>query len=399
MANTLRVKPALRWVHRWIGLTLGLILVVVSLSGSLLLFQEQFFRWAHGELIPPDLSQEAGSLDQWVASAKQAMPPGFYGPIALVAPHVDHNLTDAGMVIYLNPEQAGFLKEGYAAAFVEPATGKLVGTLDVDHSPAYAPLALHAALWAGERGEVLVAAMGIGTLIFLPLGLYLWWPAPRKLLSKLSLRPWRATLTHARSLHDWTGAWTVIVLFVLSGTGIYMGHHEWFDSVLTATVGPEPGPPAQEPATCAGPIGLDEVMRRGGELVPGGQWILAQPAEDDSMRHWRFTFKTPGSVRQQTQVLADLQCGGVWVESTPATRSARESSELWLMTLHDGRALGEFGRILITVIGIVPLVMLWSGMRMWLHRRGWLKRPASMASATMGTDPSREAVRSSSPHT
>ncbi|MGH8237864.1 MAG: PepSY domain-containing protein, partial [Steroidobacteraceae bacterium] len=91
--------------------------------------------------------------------------------------------------------------------------------------------------------------------------------------------------------------------------------------------------------------------------------------------HFEFTFETGESVHEQVHVLADMQCGDVSVDSTPSTRPPREAVEHWLMTLHDGTALGLFGQILITVIGLVPVLLLWSGIRMWLRRRGWLKRP------------------------
>ncbi|MGH3800186.1 MAG: PepSY-associated TM helix domain-containing protein [Pseudonocardiaceae bacterium] len=370
-ANALRIKPALRWVHRWLALTFGVILALIGLTGSLLLFQTQFFSWAHGELIPANLSQEIGSLDRWVANAERAMPPQFHGPHIIYAPHVDHNLSDAGMVYYLNPEPGGFIKEGYAAALIEPATGDVLGTIDLDRSPAYAPLALHSALWSGETGEVLTAIVAVGALILLPLGLYLWWPSRSKLIRKLSPRPWRKTVTQAGRLHDFAGGWAVIVLLMLAATGVYMAQGEWVEPVLTATVGAEPGPPA-EPAACAGPMGLDKALHLGQQLAPSGRWLLAEPLDDHEPRHWRFVFKTGESVRQKVSVLADMQCGAVSVESTPTTRPPRDTAELWLATLHDGTAFGLFGEILITVAGLVPLVLLWSGIRMWMRRRGWL---------------------------
>ncbi|MGH8241331.1 MAG: PepSY domain-containing protein, partial [Steroidobacteraceae bacterium] len=102
-----RIKTGLRWVHRWMALTLGVILTIVSLSGSLLLFQDHFFRWAHCELVPAKLSQEVKSLDQWVANADKAVGAGAHGPIAFWPPRYDHNLSDAGMLMYESGREAG----------------------------------------------------------------------------------------------------------------------------------------------------------------------------------------------------------------------------------------------------------------------------------------------------
>jgi uncharacterized iron-regulated membrane protein len=79
---------------------------------------------------------------------------------------------------------------------------------------------------------------------------------------------------------------------------------------------------------------------------------------------------------RQTYVLADLRCGGiVKLDSSPANRTLTQSIELWLISLHDGTALGRPGQILIALVGLAPLVLLWSGTRMWLRRRGWLRKP------------------------
>ena len=72
---------------------------------------------------------------------------------------------------------------------------------------------------------------------------------------------------------------------------------------------------------------------------------------------------------RETHAVADLECGVVSLEAVPGTRAVRESTELWLSSLHDGTAFGATGEILVTLAGITPLVLLWSGGRTWLRRR------------------------------
>lgn len=71
-AARLRLRTTLLFIHRWLGLTLGLIFTLVAFSGSLLLFQPQFFRWAHG--VPDNLPQEPRHIDRWVENARVAVP-------------------------------------------------------------------------------------------------------------------------------------------------------------------------------------------------------------------------------------------------------------------------------------------------------------------------------------
>ncbi|MGH8239247.1 MAG: hypothetical protein ACREXP_19815 [Steroidobacteraceae bacterium] len=116
-------------VHRWLALTLGEILAIVSLSGSLLLFQEHFFRWA----------REPGGLATGVRRS-------------------------AGRAAHR--QSAG--DDRY-----RPFDG-LRRVIHAQHT------------MEGDLGKALLAAMDIGALIMLPLGPYLWWPRRSKVLQKLS---------------------------------------------------------------------------------------------------------------------------------------------------------------------------------------------------------------------
>ena len=113
-------------------------------------------------------------------------------------------------------------------------------------------------------------------------------------------------------------------------------------------------------------------MAKATALVPGSIWTAIGP-EEDSSSHWEIKLqsgKAAGS-HSETHVLADLSCGTVKVESAPATRSAREAASLWMVDLHDGTAMGTTGEIIVSVAGIAPLILLWSGISTWLRRRSY----------------------------
>jgi uncharacterized iron-regulated membrane protein len=373
------IKATLRWAHRWFGLSAGLVLVVLGVSGSLLLFQSEYFAWAHGRLIPDHLSQQLGSIDRWVAQARAAVPK-MHGPVYIWSPQTDHNLSDAAMLMFQGNTPGGFGHMGAVSVLVAPATGEVLGTIDLDRSPAYAPIFLHRDLWSGHVGRVLSGSVGVAALVMLPVGLYLWWPRTR-LLQKLSLRPWRHTLTHAGRLHDVTGAWVFLVLLMLVGSGVYLVQPGWVQPALSALFGPERQVEAAADQTCkdpgAGPIGFDTAVARASEIVPSERFSAAAALDRGSLLKWKLIFAPQDSQAtfRQTYVLADLRCGIVKLDSSPANRPLTQSIELWLISLHDGTALGRPGQILIALVGLAPLVLLWSGTRMWLRRRGWLRRP------------------------
>lgn len=388
-----RLRACLRWLHRWIGLTVGLLFAAVSLSGSLLLFQEQFFDWAHGHMIPDGLSPEIGSLDAWVDNSR-AVAPDLEGPVAIMLPHVSHNVSDAGMVFYSGLPPGGFGNMGLLAVLVAPETGEVLGTIDVDHSPAYAPILFHRDLWAGESGRIVSGVMGIGSAALIVIGLYLWWPPRRRFVTKLSPRPWRRTFTRSSLLHDWFGFWSLAAVLVLALTGLYLVQPGWVQPAVDLVSGPgeedlhEAVAARLAAAPCGGPLNFDTALARARSLVPGAILTGAFPNDEEGLRNWQFTFRGGGdtdTVFGDLRVVADLQCGTVMLTESAETHSPQQAAELWLAGLHDGSAFGRAGEIAVAVLGLVPVLLAWTGVQMWLRgRRAARRRHAAVEAALAG---------------
>lgn len=366
-----RFEAKLRAVHRWIGLTLGCIFALVGVSGSLLLFQSHFFRWAHGEMIPANLPQRIGSLERWVSSARAAVPQ-LHGPIVIWPPQTAHNVSDAGMLVFTGTEPGGIGHLGLTGVLVAPASGEVLGVVDIDRSPAYAPIFLHGALWAGNAGRVVVGIMGLGALILLPIGVYLWWPPRPQLAAKLSPRPWRHTLAHAARLHNWAGIWLLPPLLVLAISGLSLAQPHWVAPTLALLPGPQTHANRAK-QICTGPLGLDAVSARARALAPST--VLTAVIAEGEPHVREFVLSAPDSQASidEVHVTADLDCGTVTIEATPDSRAPRDAFKAWLSSLHDGTAFGMTGRLVVTLAGLAPLVLAWSGIRIWMRRRGWLK--------------------------
>jgi uncharacterized iron-regulated membrane protein len=190
-------------------------------------------------------------------------------------------------------------------------------------------------------------------------------------------------------LHDVTGAWVFLVLLMLVGSGVYLVQPGWVQPALSALFGPERRVEPAGDQTCrdpgGGPIGFDTAVARASEIVPTERFSAAAALDRGSLLKWKLIFAPQDSQAsyRQTYVLADLRCGIVKLDSSPANRTLTQSIELWLISLHDGTALGLPGQILIALVGLAPLVLFWSGTRMWLRRRGWLRKPEQVGESAL----------------
>ncbi|MGH8717829.1 MAG: PepSY domain-containing protein [Burkholderiales bacterium] len=138
-------------------------------------------------------------------------------------------------------------------------------------------------------------------------------------------------------------------------------------SSINASTGPE--------NTCGAPIGFDEALRAAERIVPNGTWTAIYP-HDEGFRTWEIAMRTEGDTeRGDARILADLECGTVSFHEVPESRSPRDTVETWLAGLHDGTAFGTPGEIIVSLIGLTPLVLAWTGIRMW--GRGRSGQPTS----------------------
>ena len=57
------------------------------------------------------------------------------------------------------------------------------------------------------------------------------------------------------------------------------------------------------------------------------------------------------------------------VERSPRTRTAGEGFMHWLFPLHSGTAFGTVGQVVMSATGAVPMLMVLTGLWVWLRKR------------------------------
>jgi vanillate O-demethylase ferredoxin subunit len=253
------MKPALRKpllaLHTWLGLTVGLVLLVVALSGTALIFRSQLER----RLDPHRFIVEAAAtrlpLDDLIARAK-AFHPGatflsvrFYGDPTM-------------------PFMALFSDKIYV--HVNPHTGAVLGTRE-RYGEGFGWIeGLHKYIRLDpEIGENVNGAFAFVFIGLFLAGLVLWWPATRRALKAgltlnpgLSGRPWRL------NLHKTFGAYAALLLLFSAASGVPIS----FDStrivldLITGSKRDLPPPPPAKPAPVF--AGFDAVNRQIERLMP-----------------------------------------------------------------------------------------------------------------------------------
>ncbi|GHB84292.1 PepSY-associated TM helix domain-containing protein [Persicitalea jodogahamensis] len=197
-------------LHLWLGLPLGSLFLVISLSGALYCWEPEFAAIAYRENVEP-----------------QEKP--FVG-IPVLKKSVEAALPDADFrtVYYRGPSKAVqlllYAPGTYYHANLNPYTGELIHLQDMKKGWLNNLKFLHRNLMLGDIGREIVHW---GTLLYLLMiisGIVLWWPARRSQRKQRFTIKWSASRKRLNyDLHNVLGFYSSWVLIFLVMTGLFWG--------------------------------------------------------------------------------------------------------------------------------------------------------------------------------
>ena len=370
-------------VHRWLGLTMATLFVIVGLSGSFLAFYPEIDRFLN-----PELATTTGS------GARAPM----RDVLAAVEPHLDsrflHSVfpSEGGRDVHhvwLTPSARD--QSRMWEVLVDPYTTEVRGeraavpVLELSkRNIANTIYTLHFQLFAGQIGSTIVGFSGIFLLFSAISGLVLWWPRSGGWRRSLSIKPAARGYRLHFDLHRVTGSYSVPVLIVVAFTGIcltfpgYVRPLFQIGATETAREGvlqTRPIPP---------PIDADAVMSKAVDEVRGGR-VTCLWLPGASGAAWRVTMQEARGVFAaggRAEVYVDPSDGRVTDIARHETGSAESKFYAWQLPLHNGSAFGLLGRITVFLSGLAPLVLGVTGLLIYLRkRRARLQRISSIQGA------------------
>ena len=205
------LRRALFQVHLWSGISLGLYILMISVTGSVLVYRNELYRAATPE---PIISKGSGPrlTDGQLAGAAMRSHPGY-------------RVTK--IVRSLNPDQAVDVwlarRNQTKKRLFDPSTGDDLGnSIPTGVWLVSKLMALHDDLLAGSAGRKVNGIGALASLVLALTGLTIWWPG---------LNRWRRSLTLHRGvgwkrftwdLHSMVGFWSLGFVLMIGLSGIYL---------------------------------------------------------------------------------------------------------------------------------------------------------------------------------
>ncbi len=354
-------RPFLRALHGYVGLTLGAIFTIVSLTGSLAIYQHEIEAALDPTAYTVAPGSELAPIEAVVESALAAMPDRR--PFA-VFPNDGH------------PDKAFRLrmrKEGARDRLisVDPYTTEILG--ERGSWTLVTPFRrIHTSLLLGRPGSKFIGVVSLVMLAMILVGLILWWPAPVAIKRSLTVT-WRHGLSRfLRDLHNVAGIYFLIFVIFLTLSGVVSvlpGMTRAAINLFDADYA-RPPPIESRPAAGKAPISIAQAMRTAQAVVPN-YWTKAVWMPRGERGSYRVAFlPSDGAILRPAKWVAVDQYSGevLRISDAPEEHPVDRYFSGWNGPIHNGAVLGWFGRLLACLSGIAVAILFGSGTYMWYRR-------------------------------
>jgi uncharacterized iron-regulated membrane protein len=214
----MKFKKSIGKIHLWLGLSSGLLVFVIAITGCIYAFQEEIQNLTQPYRFVKHQQQPVLRPSELKAIAEKELPGKKIHAVLYAKPG------KAAQVIFYNADP-----EYYYLVYLNPFSGEVLKVKDAQSG--FFPFILdgHFYLWLPpEIGQPIVATATLVFLVMLISGLFLWWPKNKKATKQRFSIRWNARWRRKNyDLHNVLGFYATWIAIILAATGLVWGF-EWF---------------------------------------------------------------------------------------------------------------------------------------------------------------------------
>ena len=356
------------WVHKWSSLICTVFMLLLCLTGLPLIFTHEIDDLLSGDPPYAEMPADAprANLDSMIEASRK-----LYPKEAVRFIFVDDD--EPQVVVTMSPTTDTDPKFNHGIKF-DARTAKLISEKPPEaQSLSFMGLMLrlHVDLFAGLPGELFLGFMGLLLVVAIVSGVVLYGPFMKK-LDFGTVRESRSTRLKWLDMHNLLGVATLAWAFVVGFTGVINElstplFQYWQFTELQALLKPWQGKPMVPQNESASVQGVYDTVRK---ALPDTVTVsIVYPTEKfGSPHHFVLWSKgnTPFTSRLFTPALLDARSGALVIApDLPWYLKALEVSR----PLHFGDYAGMPLKILWAILDIITILVLGSGLYLWIARR------------------------------
>ncbi|MXV49660.1 PepSY domain-containing protein [Pedobacter sp. HMF7647] len=352
-------------IHLWLGLTSGLVVFIVSLTGCLFCFHDEIeditkphrhVEARNQPYLPPSVLKE---------NAQKAVPDGKISFLSYVG-------KDRPALAYTTNSTSTYY------VYLDPYTGKHLKTEDLKTDFFIIVEYIHLyLLLPAEIGRQIV---GISTIVFVVMlisGIILWWPK-RKSDHKRSFKiKWNSKWRRVNyDLHNVLGFYAASIALVLALTGLAIDY-EWMRKTFTYTANLGAQYPDEDKHPVIDTINhkpinrpvIDVAMAQTFKLSPASEMYFVTFPEKTSESFETGAYAKSLVYHQQNNYHFDPVSAQLLKSQPYKSKSVGMKLNEMNYAIHTGQILGLFGKIIAFIASLIATSLPVTGFIVWLGRR------------------------------
>jgi uncharacterized iron-regulated membrane protein len=363
-AAPFKFKKLTRVLHRWLGLTLGLIISIIGLTGTLYVFQPELTAWFYSDLYGAGLDNSGAD---------------YYNTAAIIAKAEKEMGKKVEMIQFPERELKTYMlrfKGDKSWHFFHPVTGAYLGSMDERRGAFDIILKAHRFLLMGDTGKYVNAVSTIFFALFIiTSGVYMWYPKKKNLSKGFRIRKGEK-INH--DLHKVMGIVFTIPLLISAITGLYFTFPEFYRNAAGLMTGKEAEAKRDKQglvSNISGDNPLDiyaAIKIMDANFTSYKKRRLTMPKNNKGTIYLSYMdeYGIPSGSRKRPYMYIDQYTGAPVEIYDPQTANITDSIlNNWFAAFHFGEAGGITHRIILFLMGLMPATLYVTGIVIWLKAR------------------------------
>ncbi|TDQ76299.1 PepSY-associated TM helix domain-containing protein [Sphingobacterium yanglingense] len=352
-----RQKKIWREIHGIIGLLVGIVIIIVAISGCVYTFQREIRAALYPDLLYVNVPAYATrlSIDRISQIAEQ------YHSETKVREIVVNQQVDRSVKVYMY---------GQHLLYINPYSGEVLGKTDTKKDPFLMAWSLHTQLGLGKVGGQIV---GWATLACIPLiisGLWLWWPSVRTTWRRVFRLSYRGNWKMLNfQWHKNGGFYTSFFLLFICLSGLMMSF-SWFEQGVYWLTGSEQATRHLPKAIASAQE--EEIIEKSlhytmGQFPDVREVNIFFPGK--SSKVFMFIAKYEDKLGRREILYFNPSDGKLLEGVYSDRRSVGDKIKGMNYNIHSGQIWGMFGRIIAFIVTLFSVFLVISGALIWYQRK------------------------------
>lgn len=341
-----------RW-HRITGLIAGGFLLLLSFTGSLLVFSDEIDHALNRRYFHVQPEGDRQSLNALYAAGSRALPGNPYLTFQRMPQQADEALV----------MRAEYSAENKVYVYVNPYTAEVLHTRgNKDYFTGFL-LYLHFTLMSGRNGSIIILVMAAVMLAAIATGLYVYRKHLLKVLTFRDKIEWKIRRRRWRNLHRIVGVWSLVFNLLIVITGILI---QW--KVVSARVGKK-----APSVNIARHVDFDRLAAKAQAEIDGYTVMAIRPprAEGGPVLFLGHAGEPLIFGEYGTTVSLSPDSGNVVRKTLFSNAPLSAKWDAAVKPLHFGNYGGIPLKIVYSILGLTPGALALSGILIW-YRRKWM---------------------------